>query len=83
MTVLGMVTTQRLELFTDGTHPLLLPLADLGMLEYPLHLMTRGQLTVGVATVESVRERLYTAQDGVLVRVLVRDLSIQKQERNQ
>lgn len=74
MTILGMVTTQRLELLANGTHALLFPLADLRVLQHALHLVAGRQLTVGVAAVERMGQRLDAAQDGVFVSVLVSNL---------
>lgn len=56
-----MVATECYQLFTNRASSIGLPLALLGVTDYPLHLMTGGKSTVSISTLASMDQALDTS----------------------
>lgn len=68
--MLGMVTAQGNELFANGTAAVGLAFTRSRMCHNSLHLLTRRQTTIGVATLARMNQRLDAALDGQFARFL-------------
>lgn len=66
LAMLRMITTKRDELLANWTSAVRFPLAVLGVRHNALHLLTRRQSTVCVATLTRVHQRLYASLNRLL-----------------
>ena len=66
MTEHGVVAAEGNQLFTDGAAPDGFSLALLGVAEHPPHLVTAGQVAVGVQALTCVHQALDAALDAQL-----------------
>lgn len=70
LTVLGMIATQGNKLLANWAATICFAFAILGMLHHTLHLLTRRQTTIGIATLTSMHQRLNATLYGLFASLL-------------